>query len=255
MEQREFKGPHSGDVVLLNSTAIDKDSKKNKFWQSKLTGLNANFTHVALCLGLGKYLHATPPNVDFVYAEDLFSDYNEWRAIRHRRAVEIDHDDYTKIYGAAFFYLKMSYIDHKSDFLGDEPLENETFCSLLIRNIYRKVGIEILPNIGKPFPVHFETLVETEPQNWKDVTDEHKIGLDILRQHPNQKVQTFQFFDMQRRMQVMAKEAWEMHRLGQMMKKSFMKSDAEWGISSSAYPDLAEPEFPFEYWDVSKKQL
>jgi hypothetical protein len=248
-----LRWPRRGDIILLNYRKdSSKDSKKNRLGQWILARRRPRYTHVGLCMGLGQYLHAEPPNVDFIYGEDLFAQYDDWRAIRHSVMGEMERTNYAKIVSAAIYYLRMKYVDTWWNVLSNQPLKNETICSVLIRNVYRDLGVAIAPDVENPLPAHFQSLLEDDPANWRDVTDEHKLGLDVLRQKPDLKERTLRWIDMQRQQQKWTLEGLELHKLAKEMLRVFKESDAKWGLPTNQYPELVEPDYPHDYWNAPK---
>lgn len=252
MDVHDYKGPVPGDIVLLNSTG--RAAKRNRTLQFVPTGLRAKFTHVAFCTGLATFVHADGKIVDFIVADELFGQYpGVWRAIRHARMNKMGRAESTTVIRSADYYLGMAYAQGLTKFLGESPLEGETFCSLLVKDVFAQMNIDILAPYAKPYPVHFQQLPEDEPDIWSDVTEEHLIGHDILRKYPDQRVLAAKICASARETRKTILEIKELHDLMFQFQQSMKKLDEKIGAVRTEYVEVPEPEYSVKYWDRMDK--
>jgi hypothetical protein len=244
-------GPLPGDVVLLNSESDGKN--KNIASQSVLTGTQARFTHLAFCTGLASFLHADGQSVDWIIVDELFKDYpGEWRAIRHRQIEKLGREEPVRVINAAETYLGMAYITDKMKFLEGVPLHNETFCSLLIKDVFNGLGVTIFPTLEKPYPVDFQSLPETDPESWIDVTERHLFGRDVVKKHPQVRDQAIKLCETSRVTRDSVIKTYQMHELLTRHYAVMKEFDRKLGIQ---IPEVIvpEPDIPLKYWDTKKK--
>ena len=250
---RDYRGPVPGDIVLLNS--LGRDAKKNKIAQYAGSGLKANYTHVAICLGLTTCIHADGKLVDVIATQDMFNDYSgAWRAIRHREIDKMGREEPMLVIRSAQYFLGMAYVRRTIDFVNSTALERETFCSLLIKRIYHELGVDILEGHEKPFPVHFQALVEDYPAIWRDASDEHRIGATILVSHPELKRQALEACRVVRRTREIILENDAFHALMVKYQLTMKQLDERLGVADTLPVDISDPEPPMDYWDRKHKE-
>jgi hypothetical protein len=164
-------GMNAGDVILINNGTL-----LNIFGQKKLRKhASVNFTHVALSLGDGIFIHAdTSCGVDFVFFPDLLGDSDgRWKVIRYK---EVSADFEKRVEIAGVYHLQKVY---NYGFILKEN-EKSLFCSQFVDLVYKSVGIDIFGhNKGKgllqlknAFPSDFEALLtDSDSDRWSDVTN------------------------------------------------------------------------------------
>ncbi|MDH2353301.1 hypothetical protein QCM80_21950 [Bradyrhizobium sp. SSUT112] len=248
IDMRDYKGPIAGDVVLLNST----ESKKNRQAQYALSQRKALFTHVAMCRGLTTFVHASANGVEHVIADELLATYDgSWRAIRHSTIGRIGREDSMRVLKSADYYLGMPYVHgwtKLKKFVRGHELDDETFCSQLIKNVFLDLGVDILPDSKAAYPVHFQDLPEIEPTLWQDVTDEHIIGQEVVKRYPHLRAQALEMRNVARRTRESIMTSDMMHALSEQFLDS-MKDVP--GMESLR---LARPDPPMNYWDRKGKK-
>ena len=250
---RDFKGPVPGDVLLLNSAG--KYELRNKTLQFLRSGRRPRFTHVAFCTGLCTLIHADGHTVDVITVDDLLRDYpGSWRAIRHVEMNYFGRHNAMMVIKQAQHYLAMPYTRLFS-FVRGQQLEGETFCSYLIKQVFADLKVPILPKSKKPLPVHFQWLPEHDPEHWRDVTDEHLIGHDVLKKHPDMKVRAVEMCGVVRGTRKITLENNQMNELMTQHFKTMDELDRKIFVSPiSSQPTVPLAKMPMEYWDTKEKQ-
>jgi hypothetical protein len=250
MNRRAAPGPRDGDILLLNSDT--SRGKQNKGAQSILLDRFVRYSHVALCVGLSLCIHAdTASGVDFIDLKSLTETYSgEWRAIRHIEIAEIAARDLMSVQNAAQFYLGMPYLSDWRKFVGDTPIEAETFCSMFIRDVFGHLGINLFPGVTRPLPGHFQYLPEHELGVWTDVTAEHDYGRRVLAKYPSLDEQAVAMCASARRVRASQRDSLEMYALLQKWHQVGVKFDEMLGVPSP--PDFPDPILTIDYWDQKK---
>lgn len=247
----DFKGPVQGDVLLLNSEG--KAARRNKAAQWVATRRHAKFTHVAFCIGLTNCIHADLNGVDVIRSTDLFDQYSgPWRAIRHVVVDKIGRVDPTRVIHSAEYFLGMKYAKLKN-LIGSDDLEGETFCSLLIKDVYMELGVGLFAETARPYPVHFQELPETDTANWSDVTDEHVLGRDTVEKHPYLKEDARKFGATVRAIRSDTLENEKLRDLMIQFQEGVKPFDDAIGYKPTLDATLSEPP-PIKYWDQGKKR-
>jgi hypothetical protein len=239
--RREYKGPKTGDVLLLNGDTWR--SKKNKTLQTLKSGKHAEYSHVALCLSLSKYIHADLNGVHLILVDELFRQYpGQWKAIRNATMEKLGDSEYTTVYIRSLSFLEMPYAKWKS-LVRRRRLKDETICSILVKDIYYQLGLEIAPKYSQPLPVHFQSLPGDREGEWRDVTDEHLIGRKIWTDHPELRETAADLIRLAK---------WQRTEIKQLER---VRTIINQHLKGSHSPNtISQVQDVFEYWDLPAKK-
>ncbi|WP_254623402.1 YiiX/YebB-like N1pC/P60 family cysteine hydrolase [Serratia marcescens] len=170
-EVMSVTGLNAGDILLINNRT--KNRLYNIAGQKLMRrSSSVNYTHVALSLGDGIFIHAdTARGVDLVFFPDLLDKSGgNWKVIRH---MEITDEAEKKIKKAGIYHFGKAY----SYRILMKENEKSLFCSQFVDLVYRSIGMSIfsreeskgLWHLNNALPVDFEGLT-IDDKTWSDVT-------------------------------------------------------------------------------------
>lgn len=168
---KEYLTMTEGDIVLV---AGKKLLSKSLITMQKAINKESKYSHVAICIGTGLFIHAVnKKGVQIVTLNELFDDSIEdnWIVIRNNN---IASQNNVIIFQKSHYYVHQKY---KFDFKSDEKY-NQSFCSELVVKLIREYDKDFFKQKSSKYiyPIHFQELVNISNE-WDYATNIYK---DIL---------------------------------------------------------------------------
>ena len=164
-----------GDLVLLRGSRIIAELQRVSVKHS-----GPYYSHVAISVGAGVFIHSTRDDVHFVGYSAIFKSGTyaaNWKVLRNQEIEEriIENANYANdILMQCIYYLGQKYNYWYSLEKDNKPCEDRTsFCSELAAKIYRQLGIKISDRPPEQiYPMHIAQLAGSN--GWPDVTQLYK---------------------------------------------------------------------------------
>ena len=158
-----------GDILLLNGQG--KTASCNRLAQSMITGENANYTHVALCIHDNLAIHAMPPKgVEPILIEELFKGYSDWMAIRNTYVSNRADNEFSEMLLRATKDLEKPYA--LKSVLSSKHFDGAAVCSNYIASFLLHYGVNVSATVNSAIPLDFHDALTNG--DWENVTQQHR---------------------------------------------------------------------------------